>query len=395
MQYAIFEGNMERLRKKMVRIKNKCQKYGCDFTFAEVGEEFREVQSEDGQKHIARFVLVETEGTAIVNGWKFIAAVEHTEKGNIIRSACQVEVPARYYDCPPVCEHCNSKRFRKDTYIVMNEETGEFKQVGKSCLNDFTHGMSAEGVAQFLSWFDELIEYEAPVGGSWGVKYFKTFDFLCYAVEVISHWGYVKDYYERTTKERTCDYFNLVEMGWHPYLYDVEIKLKSEMASVHFNPYSESNVAKVKEILQWISDQEESSNYIHNLKTVCALECSDYTKTGLLVSIFPAYDRELEHQAEQARRENQWEQESITSNHIGCIGDRIEIKVQEVKCISSWETEFGTTHLYKITDNNGNVFIWKSSKYLDDGVQTIKGTVKDHKEFRGTKQTEITRCRVA
>ena len=395
MQYAIFEGNMERLRKKMVRIRNKCQKYGCNFTFEEVGEEFREVQNEDGTKHNARFVLVESEGTAIVNGWKFVASVEFTEKGNIIRNACSIEVPARYYDCTPMCEHCNSNRYRKNTYIVMNEETGEFKQVGKSCLNDFTHGMSAEGVAQFLSWFDDLIEYEAPIGGSWGNKYFKTFNFLCYALEVVRHWGYVKGDNERTTKERTCDYFDLMEMGWHPFRYEVELSLKEEMASVHFNPYSDENKSKVQRILQWVSEQEESSNYIHNLKTVCALEYSDHSKTGLLVSLFPAYDRELEQQVKRLKKEKEWEQEAITSNYIGCVGDRIQIDVQEVKCISSWDTEFGITYLYKITDKCGNVFVWKSSKYLDDQVQTIKGTVKDHREFRGTKQTEITRCRVA
>ena len=152
-QYAILEGNMERLMKKITRIQNKCRKFGCDFHFAEVGEEFRKVKDDCGEIRLARFVMVEAEGTAIVNGWKSIASVEHTDKGNIIRSACDVEVPARYYDSNPVCEHCNSRRYRKDTFIVMNEETGEFKQVGKSCLCDFTHGMSAEGVASYTALF--------------------------------------------------------------------------------------------------------------------------------------------------------------------------------------------------------------------------------------------------
>lgn len=41
-----------------------------------------------------------------------------------------------------------------------------------------------------------------------------------------------------------------------------------------------------------------------------------------------------------------------------------------------------------------NVFTWKTSTWVEDGVQTIKGTVKAHNEFRGTKQTELTRCKV-
>lgn len=144
--YAIHEDNMPRLMKKMTRIQNKCKKYGCDFHFAEVGEEYRELKTEDGEKYTARFVLVEAEGKAVVNEWKFVASIQNTEKGNIINKATdEVEVPERYYTGAPVCEHCGNKRVR-NTFLVLNEETGEFKQVGRSCLCDYTHGMSAEGV---------------------------------------------------------------------------------------------------------------------------------------------------------------------------------------------------------------------------------------------------------
>ena len=35
----------------------------------------------------------------------------------------------------------------------MNEKTKEFKQVGKSCLKDFTRGLSAESIAYYYSFF--------------------------------------------------------------------------------------------------------------------------------------------------------------------------------------------------------------------------------------------------
>lgn len=31
MKYAIYEGNLDRLEKKLKRIFNKCKAYGCDF----------------------------------------------------------------------------------------------------------------------------------------------------------------------------------------------------------------------------------------------------------------------------------------------------------------------------------------------------------------------------
>ena len=94
-QYSIFEGNMDRLEKKLNRIFNKCKKYGCEFSYRQVGEEFREIKDEQGNKYTARFVIVEAEGKAVVNGWKFIASVEHTEKGNIINRIGEIEVPAK------------------------------------------------------------------------------------------------------------------------------------------------------------------------------------------------------------------------------------------------------------------------------------------------------------
>ena len=109
MEYAIYEGNMERLEKKLTRIFNKCKAYGCDFHYQQTGEVFKELKDENGKTYNARFVLVEAEGTAVINDWEFIAEVDHTEKGNII-TGVGVEVPERYYISKPVCEHCNRIR---------------------------------------------------------------------------------------------------------------------------------------------------------------------------------------------------------------------------------------------------------------------------------------------
>ena len=57
----------------------------------------------------------------------------------------------------------------------------------------------------------------------------------------------------------------------------------------------------------------------------------------------------------------------------------------------------GTTFLYKMTDEAGNVSVWKSSKWIEepDAVKTVTGTVKAHSEWNTIQQTEITRCKVA
>lgn len=391
MKYAIYEGNIDRLEKKLKRISNKCKAYGCDFHYEQTGEEFRELKDEKGNKHTARFVLVEAEGTAIINDWEFIAELEHTENGNIITGVAGVEVPERYYTSKPMCEHCNSKRFRKNTYIVRNKQTGEFKQVGKSCLKDFTHGMSAEAVTQYMSLFDTLIEGETPEPGCAFQRYVSTKEYLLYVAETIRHFGYTRSSDEGiSTASQAIDFYDAAHgrAVTKEYLQD----LIDKMESVNFDIDNQSSVELVSNALVWISEQEENNNYIHNLKTACSLE---YVKGnfGLYASLFPAYDRDLERTAK--RKAVQSVEQS--SEFVGEISDRITVKIQSVKCVTSWETDFGITRIYKLIGADGNVYTWKTGKYLDDTTNemSITGTAKAHTEFRGIKQTELTRCRVA
>lgn len=398
-QFAIYEGNMTRLVKKINRIRNKCEKYGCDFHFAEVGEDFRTVELENGEKVVARFVLVEAEGVAVVNGWKFVASVEHTPKGNIINKAFDIEVPERYYTSEAICEHCKSNRHRKDTFIVMNEETGEFKQVGKSCLKDFTGGMNAEGVAQYTSLFDELIEGEEITGGSFGESYFPVKDFLMYAAETIKHFGYVRTQDTgESTRDRAADYYK-IEHGGRFFNVEEKERIKREMQSVSFNANATNNCELVEKALAWLNSQSEDNNYMHNLKTACSLEYTTYRNLGIITSLFPTFNRDLEYQAEKTEQEKQRALKQASeqkSMHIGTVGDRIEIDVHSIECVTSWETQYGYTRLYKIVDCNGNVYTWKTSNFVEEEkVNKVKGTVKSHNEYRGIKQTEITRCKIA
>ena len=66
--------------------------------------------------------------------------------------------------------------------------------------------------------------------------------------------------------------------------------------------------------------------------------------------------------------------------------------------MTSYETEWGsTTCVYKMTDGQGHIFIWKTSKYLpheETHGALMTGTVKAHSEYSGEKQTDLTRCKV-
>ena len=272
---------------------------------------------------------------------------------------------------------------------MQNTETGEFKQVGKSCLMDFTAGMSAERVARHISLYDELIQGEEPYEGSRRVIYIDINTALLYILETINKFGYIKADGDRPTKERALEYY-LVENEKNSFLFEARKSLKKEMESVSFKADSEANRKVVEDVIAWILVQEENNDWIHNLKTLCKGKYVTFSNFGILASLFPCYNRAMEKKARIER-----EKESCKdSQHIGNIKDRITIDMQYFKIVTSWETDWGVTVIYKILDINGNVYTWKTSKAIDENTKKIIGTVKAHNEYNGVKQTELTRCKI-
>lgn len=410
--FKIHESNLDRLQKKMTRISNKCAKYGCGFRYKEVGEEFREYENEDGTTEFRRFIVVEAEGTAKVNGWQFAATIDHTEQGNIVRKMLDtVEIPEKYYYCEPTCEHCNSKRHRKDTYIIYNEENNEFKQVGSSCLCDFTGGFDAEVAASYIALFDELIQGETPCGGCDFTYYYELAELLKYAYYSVKHLGYVStSAYEtsygpvRTTREDACCaylYDNSPSRLWKR---DKEI-VEEFRDKYHPDYTSEEVTSYVAEALEYFRTNEETGDYMHNLKVLANTQYIKSKETGYVVSMITTYNKHLGKVAEKKARDEKNKVESETSNFVGEVGKRIVISnIDTITAVTTWYNEYGSTTRYKIADKSGNIYMWDSSTgiYLDaqlDGtyreVVSITGTIKKHDEFRGVKQTWITRCKVA
>lgn len=357
-----------------------------------MGYTFKEVESKTGRKHYARYVIIEVDGTAIINGWEFVATIDHTENGNIIRGFSDIEIPERYRTAPSICEHCHSNRIRKFTYLVRNKETGEFKQVGKSCLNDYTHGMSAEFVAQYISFFDTLIQGEAPFTGCGIEEYIDTREYLKYAAETIRCFGYVKTGEDGwTTSNRALCYYDL--SAGHKWSRVNADEIYEEWTRKGFDITNSEQL--VTDAIGWIENEPAYTTYMNNLKTACAAEYSPFRNISILASLVPAYHRAMK-KREESEQTVQSNVNEYSSEYVGQPGDRITIHGVSVRCMSSWETPYGEKHMYKIISEDGNVFIWKTQKSLIDGRHKISlvGTVKAHNEFRGVKQTEMIRCSV-
>lgn len=117
----------------------------------------------------------------------------------------------------------------------------------------------------------------------------------------------------------------------------------------------EVNAAKLA--IAWAQGLEGRSDFEHNIKAIAVAECVTHSTIGMAAAIW--LDLALR----------------VTAVH-------------DVTGI------YGTTSIHTMLDEKGNVFKWfASSERLEIGtLYNVRGTVKVHDEYKGRKETVLTRC---
>jgi hypothetical protein len=99
---------------------------------------------------------------------------------------------------------------------------------------------------------------------------------------------------------------------------------------------------------------------------------------------------------EQARElEERRAQERAQSQHLGSVGERLTVTAKIV-CERVRDGQWGASTWFLLKTPEGQVVTWQASGafVVEEGdTVTLKGTVKRHDEYQGTKQTVLTRCR--
>ena len=85
--------------------------------------------------------------------------------------------------------------------------------------------------------------------------------------------------------------------------------------------------------------------------------------------------------------------EPSNSQYQGNIGDRIVVEVTVTKALHL-NGYYGPSTMHIMNDTDGNEYVWTTAatSWAEGSVKTIRGTIKDHKEYKNTKQTVLTRC---
>lgn len=383
--YTIPETSREKIEKLVARYEKKARKYGAALSVefgAPYAKEFP-VYALDPVEHV-RFDTGKTELYEVFDltiqsdeirkgGYAVVARIEHMDEGNVV-TAFHGDVEPHWTALKPHCDHCNGNHGQLVTFIVRSDD-GDEKQVGRTCLKDYC-GIDPQAIGLWNQLVD-VCEGEDSERYDWegsGVrKAIDIRDALAAAVMLQRTKGYV------SSGNHGCNKDLLMSM-----------MSKNERAEERDYKAADELMAAVREM----DDGEALMAALDNVRTLIKSGYCKFSHCGYVAYAPLAYERHLTKKAEAEAREAEKEAARRSSDYVGEIGKRIEIEVSDCKLVTSWETQYGWTFLYKFVDMNGNVLVWYASRGFDDDaeVKKIKATVKDHTEYDGVKQTVLTRC---
>jgi hypothetical protein len=319
--------------------------------------------------------------------YAFVATIEHTEEGNIIHSIRGTTIPAQYRNTDPFCDHCKLSRRRNETFLVRHIPTNSYstrtqeardysvyKQVGRNCIHDFL-GHNAAQLASRAELAIELSELgeacEAWDGETRGERFEMLDAYLSHVSAVINESGWVSRAAENP-----------------------ELGIRST-CSVAFRRMVDRAVLSTddKEVataaIEWCGslsdDAVEGNDYLHNIRVIARRGVFSSRQSGFAASIVSAFQR--------AQSELRAKERAAGSVFVGVVGER-SVFALTVEKVLEFSGAYGTTFLHILSDDAGNRFVWRSSgTCLKTGQRCfLKGTVKEHVEYKGTKQTVLSRC---
>lgn len=325
----------------------------------------------------------------VLSGWALAGTKDVMPNGEMLLSEVPgTEIPAEYRKPTWNCEHCNTNRRRKQLVIVRNVETGAYKQVGKTCLQNFLGGMDVKG---YLAYYSMLIDIqpgdadpdEPGYYSERGVVAFDPVRFLTVTALIIRRLGWVSA--AKAREDRTVSTARTV------YSYILGKTPEDKELRQEVGEPTEQDEALASAALEWARSHspDTTSGYLYNLGVAARQDCIMDKTSGIMASAVSAYQRHLDKEEERKR-----EQEKSPKEHVGTVGKRevFSITVRAVRC---FEGDYGVRSLVRMEDASGNILIWwtgEAPEWAEEGEShDVKGTVKKHDEYKGTPQTVVSR----
>ena len=384
--YHIPAVNFPRLEREIKRINKRATRLETKPVTLKVHDEERIIRTDSfwNTEYEEVFFVCSVEGAAPqVEGYRLIAVIQPIEGGeNLVREVPGEKCPQRFRTSDMICEHCNVIRQRNSIFIMANE-FGEYRRIGRNCLQDYLGGISPEsllGRAEYMMDFADLArnaeESEWGYGGSAGIRCVPINQFVITCSAIIQKLGWM-------SRSKAYEGNATADIAW-----DICTNPCSQFgfARDHKLKVTEADKTLAERAVEWASKIKEDApnNYLYDVGVCCRQQYVTWDRAGYVGSVLQAYQQHIE------------EFSDLRSSHVGTVDKRCKFADVNVSADKAIEADsFGPRRLIIFTDPNGNILNWFTSKTpewvkVGDKV-TIEAYVKKHNNFRGVDQTLINR----
>lgn len=368
MKFEILASLQNNLNEVFEKLNHKCREYG--------NEELSYVILQSFERYGKFWLEIEVSGCSPkIGNYELVSVISKLDDGsNMIYNVPGNSTPEIFRSTEFYCDHCKVNRYRKDVVIVKNE-LGEYKQLGKTCLKDYL-GISLENlVRRFTYIFEAIQSLNNDENLPREELCVNTRFYLNKVATCIRVLGFVST--KQSNEENIVSTkSNAWELCFPRYSTDKFIR--------DYNLYtSKDDKELVEKALSWLNTNTDNSDFIYNLKNIVRQDYSSYRNIGFLAALIPCYIRATAPKVSE-------------SNFIGNIGEKIDLSATCVK-ITPIESYYGIKKLHNFIDEAGNLITWfctgRSNFELNQKYH-IKFTVKNHEVFRDKKQTLVTRVKI-
>lgn len=316
------------------------------------------------------------------------------------------------------CDKCH-KKIGRNKYLVFSkvgkevETRDDLVVLGTSCAKDY-FPFSVESYFGYLeSAFEELGSYD-ELNGSFGScsSHYHTLSEIYYATLACT--DNLKCYEkEGVTKGNVLGWLNNLKMDKYTYYRDAY-------------PIP-SNPIPFEDVISWIKDMYDTDEFVSdfhtNARSVFFKTLDDGTREMrheihekyMGIAVYAMFASKQNHDKMVAKKiaEEERAKANAEVEYYGAVGDKFELTLTFDKSFC-FEGAYGFTYIHLFHDDENHVFAWSSSngnykveyaknvtwggiEYVEYEVghkYLIKGSIKDHREYRNVKQTVITRCKV-
>ena len=380
----------EWLCEKIATLNRRAEKLGVPPIYIEIIDRWKEKAKDElfGFEFEREMIDFELSGDTVkLNGWRLAAVLEPVDENMLVNLVPGEEsIPHEYRAFNLSCDHCGTKRRRNKVYLVAHDD-GSFKRVGSSCLHDFLGHDPAALLAAAEAW--RALDEDAgdpgrrPDFADWcrAEPAVETDRLIATTAIVMRRFGWVSRKVARDhgDREATADFVWAIL---------TDPTYGRRMIEKHGLTPDEAALDLAKRARMWAEElsETEPTEYLYDLGVACRSGVVIHATAGFVASVFVAYNRHVEARAT----------DSATSEHVGEIGERLEMNLEVMTC-KHFDSAYGVRTLVKFKSVEGSILVWWATgeRVVKNGERfAVRGTVKEHKEYRGVKETTITRCKM-